>query len=69
MSTTVRAVDDEVMDPDETIDITATLDGEQIGRSQTVTIVDNESAATRVALSVAPAAVAEDAGATVVTAT
>ena len=64
MSTTVRAVDDEVMDPDETIDITATLDGEGIGTTQTVTIVDNETAATRVALSLAPAAVAEDGGAT-----
>ena len=64
VSTTVRAVDDEVMDPDETIDITATLDGEQIGARQTVTIVDNETAATRVTLSLAPAAVAEDGGAT-----
>ena len=69
VSTTVRAVDDEVMDPDETIDITATLDGEGIGTTQTVTIVDNETAATRVALSVAPATVAEGAGATVVTVT
>ena len=69
VSTTVRAVDDEVMDPDETIDITATLDGEGIGTSQTVTIVDNETAATRVALSVEPATVAEGAGATVVTVT
>ena len=49
VSTTVRAVDDEVMVPDETIDITATLDGKGIGTSQTVTIVDNETAATRVA--------------------
>ena len=64
VSTTVRAVDDEVMDPDETIDITATLDGAGIGTKQTVTIVDNETAATRVALSLAPAAVAEDGGAT-----
>ena len=69
VSTTVRAVDDEVMDPNETIDITATLDGEGIGTTQTVTIVDNETAATRVALSLAPAAVAEDGGATVVTVT
>ena len=69
VSTTVRATDDELADPDETIDITATLDGEGIGETRTVTIVDNETAATRVALSVAPATVAEDAGATVVTVT
>ena len=69
VSTTVRAVDDEVMDPDETIDITATLDGEGIGTTQTVTIVDDDTAATRVTLSAAPATVAEDAGATVVTVT
>ena len=69
VSTTVRAVDDEVMDPDETIDITATLDGEGIGTTQTVTIVDDDTAATRVTLTVAPATVAEDAGATVVTVT
>ena len=69
VSTTVRAVDDEVMDPNETIDITATLDGEGIGTKQTVTIVDNETAATRVTLSLAPAAVAEDGGATDVTVT
>ena len=69
VSTTVRAVDDEVMDPNETIDITATLDGEGIGTSQTVTIVDNDTAATQVALSVEPATVAEGAGATVVTVT
>ena len=36
----MRAVDDAVTDPDETIDITATLDGEQIGATQTVTITD-----------------------------
>ena len=69
VSTTVHAVDDTVTDPDETIDITATLDGKGIGTSQTVTIVDNETAATRVALSLAPATVAEGAGATVVTVT
>ncbi len=69
VSTTVRAVDDEATDPDETIEITAALDGVTVGTTQTVTIVDNETAATRVALSVAPATVAEDAGATVVTVT
>ena len=40
VSTTVRAVDDTVTDPNETIEITATLDGEQIGATQTVTITD-----------------------------
>ena len=69
VSTTVRAVDDEATDPDETIEITAALDGVTVGTTQTVTIVDNETAATRVALSVAPAAVAEDAGETTVTVT
>ena len=69
VSTTVRAVDDEEPDPDETIEITAALDGVTVGTTQTVTIIDNETAATRVALSVAPATVAEDAGATVVTVT
>ena len=69
VSTTVRAVDDEEPDPDETIEITAALDGVTVGTTQTVAIIDNETAATRVALSVVPATVAEDAGATVVTVT
>ena len=43
VSTTVRAVDDEVTDPDETIEITASLGREQIGTTQTVTIVDDTS--------------------------
>ncbi len=51
VSTTVRAVDDEEPDPDETIEITAALDGVTVGTTQTVSIIDNETAATRVALS------------------
>ena len=69
VSTTVRAVDDTMTDPDETIEITATLDGDQIGVKRTVTIADDETAATRITLSVNPAAVAEDAGATDITVT
>ena len=69
VSTTVRAVDDEETDPDETIEITAALDGVTVGTTQTLTIVDDVAAATRVELSVAPATVAEDAGETTVTVT
>ncbi len=43
VSTTVRAVYDAVADPDETIEITARLGGEQIGTTQTLTIVDDTS--------------------------
>ena len=69
VSTTVRATDDELTDPDETIEITATIDGEQVGEKKTVTISDDETAASRITLSVNPAAVAEDAGGTDVTVT
>ena len=67
--TTVRAVDDTMTDPDETIEIVAKLDRQQIGDTRTVTIADDETAATRITLSVNPAAVAEDAGATDITVT
>ena len=40
--TTLRAVDDREVDPDETIEITATLNGEQIGSTRTVTITDDD---------------------------
>ena len=69
VSTTVRAVDDTMTDPDETIEIVAKLDRQQIGDTRTVTIADDETAATRITLSVNPAAVAEDAGATDITVT
>ena len=69
VSTTVRAVDDTMTDPDETIEIVAKLDRQQIGDTRTVTIADDETAATRITLSVNPAAVAEDAGGTDVTVT
>ena len=69
VSTTVRATDDVLTDPNETIEITATLDGAQFGAQQTVTITDDETASTRITLSLAPADVAEDAGETNVTVT
>ena len=69
VSTTVRAVDDTMTDPDETIEIVAKLDRQQIGDTRTVTIADDETAATRITLSVNPAAVTEDAGATDITVT
>ena len=42
VSTTLRALDDKLLDPDETIEITATLNGQQIGVTRTVTIADDE---------------------------
>lgn len=42
VSTTLRALDDKLVDPDETIEITATLNGRQIGATRTVTITDDE---------------------------
>ena len=69
VSTTVRSTDDVTTDPNETIEITATLDGVQFGETKTVTITDDETASTRITLSLAPADVEEDAGETDVTVT
>ena len=41
-----------------TIEITATLNGGQLGTKQTVTITDDETASTRITLTLAPAEVA-----------
>ena len=66
----MHAVDDPLTDPNETIEITATLDGGAVWRTkQTVTITDDETASTRITLTLAPAEVAEDAGETNVTVT
>ena len=64
-STTVTAVSDAVDDDGETIILTATRDSTGIG-SATVTITDDD-AAPELELSVDPAAIAEDGGASVVT--
>ena len=69
VSTTVRTADDVTTEPNETIEITATLDGAQFGDTKTVTITDDETASVQITLSLAPTDVAEDAGATDVTVT
>ena len=69
VATTITATDDNVADADETIEISASLDGARIGTTATVTITDDETPSTKVTLSVTPATVAEDAGATELTVT
>ena len=69
VATTITATDDNVVDADETIEISASLDGARIGTTATVTITDDEIPSTMVTLSVTPDTVAEDAGATELTVT
>ena len=49
VSTTITAVDDGDVDPDEEIQVAALLDRVQIGKTQTITIVDDEEAGVTVA--------------------
>ena len=69
VTTTITATDDNVVDGEKTIEITASLDSAQIGTPATVTITDDESPSTMVTLSVTPVTVVEDAGATELTVT
>ena len=69
VATTITATDDSVADGDKTIEISAGLDGAQIGTTATVTITDDERPSTKVTLSVTPDTVAEGAGATGLTVT
>ncbi len=66
-STTVSALDDSDLDVDETILVTARLDGATIGTQQLITVVDDEQAATSIVLEVSPSAVGEGEGAATLT--
>ena len=65
VTTTVRAKDDPIDDDGETVVLAASRDGVEFAR-RTVFINDDETGSTRVDLSVDPAQVREDAGATTV---
>ena len=65
VTTTVRALDDPFDDNAETVALSATLDGVEFAR-RTIGIDDDETGSIRVDLSVNPAQVREDAGATTV---
>ena len=65
IETTVRALDDAIDDDAETIIMSATRGGTEFD-NRTLTITDDETGSTRVDLSVNPAQVREDAGATTV---
>ena len=54
VTTTITAVDDAVDEDDETILVTAMLDGAQIGDQQTITITDNDAAAAMLNTSLTP---------------
>ena len=65
VSTAVRALDDAIDDDAETIVLSALRGGTEF-ENRTLTIIDDETGSTRVDLSVNPAQVREDAGATTV---
>ena len=65
VTTTVRAQDDPIDDDGETVVLAASRDGVEFAR-RTIAIADDETGSTRVDLSVDPAQVREDAGATTV---
>ena len=66
VTTTVTAVDDTAVDPNEQVKVAATVDGATVGAQQTVTITDDDAPGWRV--SVDPSTIAEaDAGSSTVT--
>ena len=64
VSTTVTGVDDNVVDPDESIQVSASVDGERIGSAEVVIADDDEPSWS---IEVSPSSIAEDGGSSTIT--